>query len=325
MPSPEAETTRAGTDSGRARTTPDTAPDTAATPGPAHPDPDTAGRNTGSARTDLGTASGGSAGSEDAGPPTTALTLAGVSHSYRGRAGTVDALGPIDLEIAAGEFVTVVGPSGCGKSTLLRLVAGFTAPSAGTITASGEPVVGPDPARGYVFQQHRLFPWLSVEGNVGFGLRGLPRATRRERVAELLELTGLTDVARARPYELSGGMQQRAAIARALAPGPALLLMDEPFAALDAFTRERMQEEVRELWRRAGTTVVFITHSVDEAVYLGTRVLALSGRPGRVVLDRASNLPYGDHPRTDPLFAGLREELTEVVRQAASPSGGSGR
>ncbi|MEU0487181.1 ABC transporter ATP-binding protein, partial [Streptosporangium sp. NPDC006013] len=255
----------------------------------------------------------------------TALALTGVSHSYRGRAGIVDALGPIDLEITAGEFVTIVGPSGCGKSTLLRLVAGFTAPSAGTITASGAVVSGPAPTRGFVFQQHRLFPWLSVAGNVGFGLRGLPRAARRERVAELLELTGLADVARARPYELSGGMQQRAAIARALAPDPALLLMDEPFAALDAFTRERMQEEVRELWRRAGTTVVFITHSVDEAVYLGTRVLALSGRPGRVVSDRASAVPYGEHPRTDPLFAELREELTEVVRRAASVSGGRGR
>ncbi|MGW0588343.1 ABC transporter ATP-binding protein [Streptosporangium sp. NPDC002607] len=252
----------------------------------------------------------------------TALALTGVSHSYRGRAGIVDALGPIELEITAGEFVTIVGPSGCGKSTLLRLVAGFTAPSAGTITASGAAVSGPAPTRGFVFQQHRLFPWLSVAGNVGFGLRGLPRAARRERVAELLELTGLADVARAGPYELSGGMQQRAAIARALAPDPALLLMDEPFAALDAFTRERMQEEVRELWRRAGTTVVFITHSVDEAVYLGTRVLALSGRPGRVVSDRASAVPYGEHPRTDPLFAELREELTEVVRQAASVSGG---
>ncbi|MEV8631787.1 ABC transporter ATP-binding protein [Streptosporangium sp. NPDC051023] len=254
-----------------------------------------------------------------------ALTLAGVSHSYRGRGGTVAALGPIDLEIAAGEFVTVVGPSGCGKSTLLRLVAGFTAPSTGSITASGLPVTGPDPARGYVFQQHRLFPWLSVAGNVGFGLRGVPKAERRARVAELLELTGLGDVGRARPYELSGGMQQRAAIARALAPGPALLLMDEPFAALDAFTRERMQEEVRELWRRAGTTVVFITHSVDEAVYLGTRVLALSGRPGQVVFDRASGLPYEEQPRGGPRFAALREELTEVVRLAASAGGGPGR
>ncbi|MEU8380955.1 ABC transporter ATP-binding protein [Streptosporangium sp. NPDC048865] len=324
MPSPEAEAARAGTGPGPARA--DTAPKTDTLPEAAEtdtaPGADTAsGRDTTSG-TDTVPGTAGGAGAESR---ATALALAGVSHSYRGRSGTVDALGPIDLEIAAGEFVTVVGPSGCGKSTLLRLVAGFAAPSAGVITASGEPVSGPDPARGYVFQQHRLFPWLSVAGNVGFGLRGLPRAARRERVAGLLELTGLADVAGARPYELSGGMQQRAAIARALAPGPALLLMDEPFAALDAFTRERMQEEVRELWRRAGTTVVFITHSVDEAVYLGTRVLALSGRPGRVVLDRASALPYGDRPRSDPRFADLREELTEVVREAASPGGGRGR
>ncbi|MCC5578240.1 ABC transporter ATP-binding protein [Microtetraspora sp. AC03309] len=246
-----------------------------------------------------------------------AIELKGVSHSYRGRL----ALGPIDLTIEAGEFVTVVGPSGCGKSTLLRAIAGFTAPTAGGITASGVPVDGPDPSRGFVFQQSRLFPWLTVAANVGFGLRHRPKAERVARVDELLALTGLADAARLRPYELSGGMRQRAAIARALAPGPRVLLMDEPFAALDAFTRERMQDEVRDLWRRTGTTVVFITHSVDEAVYLGTRILALSGSPGRVVLDERSELPVLDHPRTDPRFGVSRERLAEVVRSAAEGAG----
>jgi len=202
-----------------------------------------------------------------------AIELRGVRQAYRDR--TV--LGPIDLAIEPGEFVTVVGPSGCGKSTLLRLIAGFPRPSAGSVAVSGRPVTGPGPDRGVVFQQPRLFPWLSVAANVGFGLRGLPRAARRARVAELLELTGLSDAARLRPYELSGGMRQRAAIARALATRPRVLLMDEPFAALDAFTRERMQDELRRLWRSTGTTVVFITHDVDEAVYLGTRAIALSG------------------------------------------------
>ncbi|GAA5074487.1 ABC-type nitrate/sulfonate/bicarbonate transport system ATPase subunit [Thermocatellispora tengchongensis] len=252
----------------------------------------------------------------------TAISLSGVTQVYRGRGRgrEVAALGPVDLELAAGAFLTVVGPSGCGKSTLLRLVAGFAAPTTGTIRAGGAPVTGPDPSRGFVFQQPRLFPWLSVAGNVGFGLRGRPRDERRARVAELLDLTGLADVARLRPYELSGGMQQRAAIARALAPGPDVLLMDEPFAALDAFTRERMQDEVRELWRRTGATIVFITHSVDEAVYLGTRVIALSSRPGRIVFDRSSELPALDRPRADPRFAELREELAEVIKNSARQS-----
>ncbi|QSI47906.1 ABC transporter ATP-binding protein [Thermobispora bispora] len=247
-----------------------------------------------------------------------AIELRGVRQAYRDR--TV--LGPIDLAIEPGEFVTVVGPSGCGKSTLLRLIAGFTRPSAGSVAVSGRPVTGPGPDRGVVFQQPRLFPWLSVAANVGFGLRGLPRAARRARVAELLELTGLSDAARLRPYELSGGMRQRAAIARALATRPRVLLMDEPFAALDAFTRERMQDELRRLWRSSGTTVVFITHDVDEAVYLGTRAIALSGGPGRVIHDERSDLPSLPHPRGDARFGAARERLAAVIRSAAAPGRG---
>ncbi|GAA0972260.1 ABC transporter ATP-binding protein [Acrocarpospora macrocephala] len=251
-------------------------------------------------------------------PGAEAVEVRGVTRSFRGKR----ALGPVDLVVEPGAFVTLVGPSGCGKSTLLGLIAGFARPSDGSLRAFGEPVGGPDPSRGVVFQEPRLFPWLSVAANVAFGLRSLPKAARRERVAELLELTGLAEAGRLRPYELSGGMRQRAAIARALAPRPRLLLMDEPFAALDAFTRERMQDEVRALWQRTGTTVLFVTHSVDEAVYLGTRVVALSGSPGVIVLDERSKLPALEHPRADPGFAELRERLTEVVRAAAQVRNG---
>nr|WP_232835640.1 ABC transporter ATP-binding protein [Actinocorallia populi] len=239
--------------------------------------------------------------------------------SYGGRRDRVLALGPVDARIEAGEFVVIVGPSGCGKSTLLRLVAGFAPPSEGTVHVDGAPVAGPGPDRGVVFQQPRLFPWLSVRRNVEFGLRttGVPRAERRARSAGLLELVGLGDSAARRPYELSGGMQQRAAIARALAPDPAILLMDEPFAALDALTRERLQEEIRRIWQATGKTVLFVTHSVDEAVFLGTRILVLSRRPGRIVLDRSAP-PRSAGPRTRPSSLALREEVAAAVRDAAA-------
>ncbi|ROO84414.1 NitT/TauT family transport system ATP-binding protein/taurine transport system ATP-binding protein [Actinocorallia herbida] len=247
-----------------------------------------------------------------------AVTLRGVSLVYGGRRDPVPALADIDADLAPGSFTAIVGPSGCGKSTLLRLVAGFAAPTGGEVAVSGSPVTGPGPDRGVVFQQPRLFPWLSVRGNVEFGLKGLPKAARRARSAELLELVGLADAAGRRPYELSGGMQQRAAIARALAPDPAILLMDEPFAALDALTRERLQEELRRVWQATGKTVLFVTHSVDEAVYLGTRVLVLSKRPGRVVLDAASELPYADDPHLHPDQPAFRDKIASAVRAAAA-------
>ncbi|MFG1613506.1 ABC transporter ATP-binding protein [Nonomuraea wenchangensis] len=253
------------------------------------------------------------------------VRLDGVSLTYRprsrwSRAAPVEALRGITAGFGAGEFVAVVGPSGCGKSTLLRLVAGFAAPTAGRIEVGGTPVTGPGPDRGVVFQQPRLFPWLNVRRNVEFGLRtaGVPGPERRARAAGLLELVGLGDVAERRPYELSGGMQQRAAIARALAPGPAILLMDEPFAALDALTRERLQEELRRLWQATGTTVLFVTHSVDEAVYLGTRLIVMSRRPGRVLLDQRSALPRAPDPHTHPDFPAVRESVALAVRRAAA-------
>ncbi|GAA1633120.1 ABC transporter ATP-binding protein [Catellatospora bangladeshensis] len=246
----------------------------------------------------------------------TAVALSGVRHEYRSGGRRILALDGIDLRLAAGESLAVVGPSGCGKSTLLRMIAGFLRPSHGEIRVGGEPVTGPGPDRGVVFQQPRLFPWLSVRGNVAYGLReaGWARSRRRERVEQLLELVGLGDVGGLRPYELSGGMQQRAAIARALAPDPAILLLDEPFAALDALTRERLQEELRGIWLRTGKTLVLVTHSVDEAALLGSRVVVLSPRPGTVVLDESSALPRVEQARETPEFGALRTRILQAVR-----------
>lgn len=199
----------------------------------------------------------------------------------------VDALSGVSLSVHPGEFVTIAGPSGCGKTTLLRLLAGFQRPSAGEVLVGGAPVTAPGSDRGVVFQSPNLFPWLTVRGNVELGprLRGVRRAQRRAEATRYLELVGLADFADHRPYELSGGMQQRCQIARVLVNSPSIVLMDEPFGALDALTRERLQGELLEIWRATGQTILFITHSVDEAVYLGSRVLVMSPRPGRIVLD----------------------------------------
>ena len=252
------------------------------------------------------------------------LDVAGVEHSYRTKAGLVPALGPIDLRVEQGEFLVVVGPSGSGKSTLLRMVAGFERPTTGTVRLAGrEPVPGRDV--GVVFQQPRLFPWQTVGGNVGTALRwaGTPKAKRPERVADLLGTVGLRDLADRRVWEISGGQQQRVAIARALAARPRLLLMDEPFAALDAMTRERLQEDVRGLTRSGEQAVVFVTHSVDEAVFLATRVIVLSDRPGRIALDLPIDLPRSevsaDGLRGSAEYAAHRGELAAAVRTAATP------
>jgi taurine transport system ATP-binding protein len=209
----------------------------------------------------------------------------GVSVRYGNGPGTVRALERANLSFAAGDFVTIVGPSGCGKTTLMQTLAGFLQPSEGVVSLDGKPVTGPGPERGVVFQQPALFPWMTVAANAGFGprMRGGSAAATGERVERWLKTTGLWDFRDRYPYELSGGMQQRLAIARALCNEPKVLLMDEPFGALDALTRERMQEELHGVWRRTGMTVVFITHSVEEAVYLGTEVVVMSPRPGRIV------------------------------------------
>jgi ABC-type taurine transport system ATPase subunit len=209
----------------------------------------------------------------------------GVSVRYGEGAGAVLALERADLGFGRGDFICIVGPSGCGKTTLLQTLAGFLRPTTGTVVLDGRPVEGPGPERGVVFQQPTLFPWMTVAANAGFGprMRGGNPAEAQARVERWLRTTGLWEFRARYPYELSGGMQQRLAIARALCNEPKVLLMDEPFGALDALTREHMQEELHAVWRRTGMTVVFITHSVEEAVYLGTEVVVMSPRPGRIV------------------------------------------
>lgn len=255
-------------------------------------------------------------------PP--AVTVRDVRHRYGRGADAVTALGPVSLDIPAGEFLVLVGPSGCGKTTLLRLIAGFERASSGEVAVHGLP---PEPGRqaGIVFQQPRLFPWHTVGDNIALALRfaGVPRAERPARVEELLERVGLAGTARRRTWQISGGQQQRVAIARALAGGKDLLLLDEPFAALDALTRERLQEDLRTVTALTGTTSVFVTHSVDEAVFLGTRAVVLSTRPGTVALDVPIALPRNggaddpDELRGLPEYAALRAEIGAAVRDAA--------
>ena len=227
------------------------------------------------------------------------------------------ALDRLSLDIADGEFVTVVGPSGCGKSTALNIAAGLTAPSSGRILVDGQDVRGPGPERGVIFQQYALFPWLTVRQNVEFGLEiaGKPRAERRRIAEHFIGLVGLSSFADALPKTLSGGMKQRCAIARAYAVDPKILLMDEPFGALDALTRVGLQDQLLATWSRERRTVMFITHDVDEAVYLARRVVVMAARPGRLHSIIPVDLPY---PRTEamrlsPEFAALRNEVWRAV------------
>jgi NitT/TauT family transport system ATP-binding protein len=252
------------------------------------------------------------------GPASAAVELVGVGKTFRGRT-DVTALDDVDLTIRTGEFVTFIGPSGCGKSTLLRLIADLTEPTSGTVTVNGKPArqARLDQDYGIAFQQAGLMEWRTVTRNVELPLelRGWDRARRRTRARELLELVGLPDFADSWPIELSGGMQQRVAIARALATGPKLLLMDEPFGALDEMTRERLQAELTRIARESGATVVFVTHSIPEAVYLSDRVVVLSARPGRVT--EIVSVPLGD--RTDdtreaPEFYAKVTEVREALR-----------
>ncbi len=236
------------------------------------------------------------AGTSGSGHP---LRLRALSHTYRTERGATHAVGPIDLEVAPGEFLSLLGPSGCGKTTLLQILAGFVHPSDGSVMLGDQPVSAPAADRGVVFQQSSaLLPWRSVRQNVELGLQlaGANKAARRTRADAELARVGLTDFADRPVYELSGGMQQRVQIARVLANDPELLLMDEPFGALDAMTREHLQGELRHLWRTTGRTMVLITHSVDEAVALVSRVQLMSPRPGRIVFDQPSPFANSDRP-----------------------------
>ncbi|GAA1947468.1 ABC transporter ATP-binding protein [Nocardioides panacihumi] len=239
------------------------------------------------------------------------------------------ALDGVDLEIAAGEFVTLVGPSGCGKSTVLDLVSGLTKPTSGTVSIDGTPISGPGLDRSVVFQQYTLLPWRTARGNVEFALEaaGIAKRERAARALDYLELVGLGEFANRYPHELSGGMKQRVAIARSLSYEPGVLLMDEPFGALDAQTRERLQEELVGIWRRTGTTVVFITHDIEEAVFLGQRVAVMSSRPGRIkeVIDVDLDRQTAENQdlRATPAFASYRHRIWSLLReqtlQAARP------
>jgi NitT/TauT family transport system ATP-binding protein len=238
------------------------------------------------------------------------------------RAGTpVQALQPVDLAIAANDFLAIVGPSGCGKSTLLRIVAGLDRPTAGRVLLDGRAVAGPGPDRGMVFQSYTLFPWLTVRGNIRFGLRekGLPRP-EQERISELyVRRVGLGGFADHYPRQLSGGMQQRTALARALANDPEILLLDEPFGALDNQTRALMQELLLGIWEQDRKTVLFVTHDIDEAIFMANRVVVFTARPGRVKAEVPVPLPHPRHYRmkTSPAFQELKARLTEEIRVEA--------
>jgi len=249
----------------------------------------------------------------------TAVEVRGLSHVYDGRDGAVPALQDIELSVPAGRFVVIVGPSGCGKTSLLMMLAGLRTPSSGAILCDGRPLSQPDPARvGVVFQEASLYPWLTAVENVEFPLllKHTPRDERRARAEAMLELVGLEGFGSRHPHELSGGMKQRVSIARGLVQDPPVLLMDEPFAALDEQTRMTMGHELLHIWERTAKTVVFITHSLTEAVYLADEVLVMSARPGRI-LDRIHvDLP---RPRTYQMmatdkFGALRERIWEQIR-----------
>ncbi len=237
------------------------------------------------------------------------------------KGGSVQALKDVSFDLTGGRLLTLLGPSGCGKTTLLNILAGFLAPTAGTVKLGDEPITGPGPDRGMVFQQGALFEWLNVRKNISFGprMRRKPTGETNAKVDELLATVGLKDFGEKRTYELSGGMQQRVALARCLANDPAVILMDEPLGALDALTREKMQGLILRLWKDTGKTIVLVTHSVEEALYLGDRLFVMAPRPGRV--EHVYDLPFANtgldvEPRelkASPEFIEKREEVLSLI------------
>jgi taurine transport system ATP-binding protein len=257
-----------------------------------------------------------------------ALDVQNLTVRYGTRDGGIVALSNISLSMASGEFIVAIGASGCGKTTLLSVLAGFLAPSDGDVLLNGKSVQGPGADRGVVFQKHALMPWLNVQDNVAFGLkmRGLPGARCKEIAMEKLNLVGLGDFSKKMIYELSGGMQQRVGIARALASDPAVLLMDEPLGALDALTREQVQELILDVWDRTGKMIFFITHSVEEALFLATRLIVMKPRPGEI--EKTYDLNFGRRyiecrdarmVKADPEFIRMREVvLADIQRREVS-------
>ncbi len=234
---------------------------------------------------------------------------------------TVEALKDVSFDLKEGELLTVLGPSGCGKTTMLNILAGFLAPTGGSMIFNEKEITSPDPSRGMVFQQGALFEWLSVEDNVGFGpnMSGKPKAQTKKLVQEWLDVVGLSNFGKKSTYELSGGMQQRVALARCLANKPDLILMDEPLGALDALTREKMQGLILKLWKETGKTIVLITHSVEEAMILGNRLFIMAPRPGRI--EKEYNLPFAEQGlktntrdiKKQSDFVDVREEILSMI------------
>ena len=247
------------------------------------------------------------------------LSIRGVARTFHGQERDVVALGGIDLDVQKGEFISLVGPSGCGKTTLLRIIDGLDVCDVGTIELEGKLLNGVSQDMAYVFQDINLLPWRSVRGNVELGLeaRGVNKTERQRIARETLEMVGLKEVMEVPPYTLSGGMQQRVGVARALAVKPKVLLMDEPFGQLDNFTREALQAEVATLWSQLGITIVFVTHDVDEAIFLSDRIVVMQGNPGRIIEMIDVHLP---RPRTqadfraEPETIELRSKITSMLR-----------
>lgn len=253
----------------------------------------------------------------------TILKVEQISRTFPARHGNAPtrALEPTDLVIGNNDFVTILGPSGCGKSTLLRIVAGLDRPTSGRVTLDGREVTGPGADRGMVFQSYTLFPWLTVAQNIAFGLRerGMAESERLKLAHEWCRRVGLKGFEKHFPKQLSGGMQQRTAIARVLANNPKIMLLDEPFGALDNQTRGLMQETLLEIWERERKTVMFVTHDIEESIFLASRVVVMSARPGRIKADIRVDLPYPRHytVKTSPAFSDLKAQLTELIRVEA--------
>ena len=245
-------------------------------------------------------------------PGRTKLALRGLRMAFRTEGGEIRVLEELDLDVHEGELVCILGPSGCGKSTLLNIVAGFLAPTSGSVRIDGEEVRGPDPRRIFVFQERGVFPWLTVEGNIGFGLGRLPRAERARRIAHYVRLVGLGGFEKAYPHELSGGMKQRVEVARALAVDPDMLYLDEPFGALDSITRLEMRRELLRIWQAEQKTILFVTHDIEESVQLADRVVVLSARPARIRRIVEIDLP---HPRdlSSQRYLELRDGIFEEI------------